>query len=124
MNNNNETFNYTYSATEQEEVRKIREKYIPKSEDKLERLRALDESVTKRGTVVSVIIGILGTLIFGIGMCCCLVWASRWFVPGIIIGVFGIALTASAYPIYSHITAVEREKIAPEIIKLTDELMK
>ncbi len=124
MNNNNETFSYTYSSSEQEEVRKIREKYVPKSEDKLEKLRALDESVTKKGTIVSIIIGVIGTLILGIGMSCCLVWAAKWFVPGIIIGVSGIALTAAAYPIFKRITAAERKRIAPEIIRLTDELMK
>lgn len=48
---NKETFSYTYSAKQQEEIKKIREKYAPKEADKMEQLRRLDESVTRKGTV-------------------------------------------------------------------------
>ena len=43
---------------------------------------------------------------------------------GILIGMIGIVLVCVAYPVYNAITKKEREKIAPEIIRLTDELMK
>lgn len=58
----------------------------------------------------------------GIGMCCTMEWAGRWFVPGIIIGVIGIVMIALAYPLYDRITKKERKKIAPLILKLADEL--
>lgn len=121
--NNNEIFEYTYSAAMQEEVKKIREKYIaaPKEADKLETLRRLDASVTRKGTVLSLILGILGTLIFGTGMCCCLVW--NLFFVGVIVGLIGLVGVSLAYPTYSYITKKEREKIAPQILRLTDELM-
>lgn len=122
--NTSESFHYTYSAKEQEEIKKIREKYIPKEENKMEHLRRLDQSVTRKGTIYSIIIGILGSLLLGIGMSCTLVWQGVWFVPGIIIGVIGIAIIAAAYPVYILVTKQESEKIAPEIIRLTDELMK
>ncbi len=124
MENDNKGFSYTYSSKEQDEVRKIRQKYVTKQEDKIEQLRRLDSSVTKKGTMVSIIIGVIGALVLGVGMCCTMVWADVLFVPGIIIGVFGIGLVSVAYPIYSYITKKERERIAPEIIRLTDELMK
>ncbi len=117
------TFRYTYSAAERSEVEGIRKKYLPKEEDKMEQLRRLDASVGKKGMVISLIMGIVGCLVMGLGMCCCLVWSSVWFVPGIIIGLAGIAGVALAYPIYMHITQKERERIAPEILRLTDELM-
>lgn len=122
--NNKEVFEYTYSAKQQEEVKRIREKYVqsPKEEDKMETLRRLDAGVTQKGTVVSLIFGIIGTLIFGIGMCCCLVWSL--FVLGIIIGAIGIIGLSAAYPLYAYITKKEREKIAPEILRLSEELMK
>ncbi|MBQ8175417.1 MAG: hypothetical protein IJ035_00080 [Oscillospiraceae bacterium] len=120
---NNETFSYTYSAAQQEEIKKIREKYVPKEADKMEQLRRLDASVTQKGTIISLACGIIGALILGTGMCCCLVWTDL-FVLGIIVGIIGIAVVSAAYPIYIHITKKEREKIAPEIIRLTDELMK
>lgn len=123
-NNTNEAFNYTYSAKQQSEIANIRKKYMPAEEDKMELLRKLDRSVTTKGTVISLIVGILGALILGVGMCCCLVWMGFWFVPGIIIGIIGIAVVSVAYPIYLKVTKAERERIAPEIIKLSDELMK
>ena len=120
---NKETFSYTYSAKQQEEVRKIREKYLPKEADKMEQLRRLDKSVTEKGTTLSLIIGIVGTLVMGTGMSMCMVW-TELFIPGVIVGVIGIAGVLLAYPIYSYVTRKEREKIASEIIRLTDELMK
>ena len=123
-NHTNETFLYTYSAKEQEEVKRIRYKYIPKEEDKMEQLRRLDASVNEKATIRSIIVGIFGTLIMGIGMCCCMVWADVWFVPGIVIGLAGMAVIGAAYPVYSKTLKKERAKIAPEIMRLTDELMK
>lgn len=120
---NKETFTYTYSAQQQEEIKKIREKYLPKEADKMEQLRRLDAGVTQKGTVVSLVIGIAGSLILGVGMCCCLVW-TELFILGIIVGTIGIAAVSTAYPAYNFIIKKEREKIAPEIIRLTDELMK
>ncbi len=120
---NKETFSYTYSAKEQEEIKKIREKYVPKEADKMEQLRRLDESVTQKGTVISLVVGIIGALILGTGMSMCMVW-TELFVLGIIVGIVGIVMVSVAYPLYSYVTKKEREKIAPEIIRLTDELMK
>lgn len=120
---NKEAFSYTYSASQQEEVKRIREKYAPKEADKMEQLRQLDSNVTRKGTTVSLIVGIVGALILGTGMSCCMVW-TEYFVIGIAVGIVGIAIVFAAYPLYSYITKKEREKIALEIIRLTDELMK
>lgn len=122
--NENEVFSYTYSAKEQEEVKQIRKKYMPKEADKMEQLRRLDRSVTRKGTAISIVVGIIGALTLGIGMCCAMVWMGQWFVPGIVIGLVGIILVSLAYPLYTHITQKECEKVAPEILRLTDELMK
>lgn len=126
MENQNarETFRYTYSAKEQEEVKQIRQKYMPKEADKMEQLRKLDEGVTKKGVVLALVVGIFGSLILGVGMCCAMVWAGNLFVPGIIVGLVGIAIAAVAYPLYTSTTKKERERIAPEIIQLANELIK
>ena len=118
-----ETFQYTYSAPDQSEVKKIREKYLPKEMTKLDQLRALDASVTRRGNVVSIVHGILFTLLLGLGMSCCMVWAGTWFLPGIVIGCVGLAGVAATYPIYSHIVKQDKAKLAPEILRLTEELI-
>jgi len=115
---------FTYSAKEQEELRSIWQKYLPPEEDKMQRIRDLDTHITNKATAVSIIIGVAGILIMGIGMCCCLVWQGIWFIPGIVIGVVGMASVGMAYPVCQHIVKKEREKIAPEILRLTEELMK
>ena len=123
---NNKTFSYTYSASQQEEIKKIRDKYTAptQTEDKMEQLRRLDKSVTKPGTVVSLIIGVISALILGIGMCCTMVWGDDLFIIGIIIGVFGMIGVICAYSVYAAITKARREKYAAEIIRLSNELMK
>ena len=120
----NTTFQYTYSAREQEELKRIRNKYLPKEENKLELLRRLDAQVTQKATMYSMIVGIIGTLILGIGMCCCMIWADSVFVLGIIVGVIGMGILALAYPLYNRTIKTERERIAPEVLRLTDDLMK
>lgn len=119
------SFTYTYSAVQQEEIRRIREKYAPptQAEDKMERLRRLDRDVTKPGLIAALSSGIAGTLIMGFGMCCTMVWGDTLFVPGIVIGVMGIVGICAAYPLYTHITRKRRDKLAPEIMQLSDELM-
>ena len=118
-----EVFEYTYSAPANSEVARIREKYLPKEVTKLDQLRALDASVTKRGNAISIAHGILYSLILGLGMSCCMVWAGTWFVPGIVIGCIGLAGVGATYPIYQHIVKREREKVAPEILRLSEELI-
>ena len=123
-NRDKETFTYSYSAKQQEEIKNIRKKYLPPEEDKMEQLRRLDASVTTPGMIASIAAGILGTLILGAGMCCCMVWGGGWFIPGIIIGITGIVTLSLAYPLYVKLTERQRKKLAPEILRLTDELMK
>ena len=71
MESNNQQkdgFRYTYSAKDQEEIRSIRQKYVPREEDKMERLRRLDRSVAVKARAWSVAVGILGVLVLGFGM--------------------------------------------------------
>ena len=117
-----EVFAYTYSASRQNEVQKIREKYLPKEVTKLDQLRALDAGVTRQGTAVSLVHGILYALVLGLGMSCCMVWGGSLFLPGIVIGCVGLSGVAATYPIYNHIVKQERDRIAPEILRLTEEL--
>lgn len=118
------SFQYSYSSKQQEEVRHIRQKYQPRPEDKMAQLRRLDASATQKGTKIALVVGILSSLILGTGMSLCMVFDSQWFLPGIFIGLVGIAGVAAAYPLYAHITKKERARLAPEILRLTDELLK
>ncbi len=118
----NETFEYSYSAKQQEEIENIRKKYLPKTEDKMEQLRKLDKSVTQKGTILSLILGIVGALILGVGMSCCLEW--EMYVEGSLIGIVGIAILMTAYPVYKFVSNKEKERLAPKILRLSEELAK
>ena len=131
---NKETFNYTYSAKEQDEIKAIRKKYAApeETEDKMAQLRRLDASVTQKAQAVSLVFGVIGALILGFGMSLAMTnlgeilgsYRGMAMLFGIIIGIVGIVLVSLAYPLYNSIVKKEREKIATEIIRLTDELMK
>lgn len=133
-NRDNETFRFTYSAKEQEEVKAIRKKYTApeEKEDKMAQLRRLDASVIQKATAVALVFGIIGALLLGFGMSLAMTELSEVLgglrsmaiLVGIAVGIIGIVLMCLAYPIYNRIVKKERKKIAPEIIRLTDELMK
>ena len=122
MENQNQTIHYTYSAMQQEEIQNIRKRYLPKEEDKMEQLRRLDQGTTKKGRILSITLGVIGCLLLGVGMCCTMVWMEQLFIPGIIIGLIGIGAVIAAYPLYTRVTRKEREKVAPQILQLTEEL--
>ena len=137
MDNNNQEksgFTYTYSAKEQAELRRIRDKYTAptEAEDKMARLRRLDASVTNTAQAVALVFGVIGTLILGFGMSLVMTDLAEILglsgvlatVVGIISGVAGGILASLAYPVYNAIVKAKRKKLAPEIIRLTDELMK
>ncbi len=125
MNQNQENqsaFHYTYSPENQAELKRIRAKYLPPEEDKMEQIRHLDARVYNKACILSLIVGILGAMIFGTGLSLCLVWHS--YVFGVLLGVLGVIACLPAYPLYVHITKKEKERIAPEILRLTEELLK
>ena len=138
MDNNNENkssgFSYTYSAKEIADIKKIRDKYTEKSEseDKMQRLRRLDASVSKAAISVALAFGIIGVLLLGFGMSLCMTdlceilgaHGDLAMIIGIPVGVVGGIFASLAYPIYHAIVKAKRKKLAPEIIRLTDELMK
>ncbi len=119
---NKDSFEYTYSATEQEEIRQIREKYLPQPESRLSQLRRLDASVTRTACMAAVSVGLVGTLVLGAGMSMCLVWEETLFFPGIAVGLAGILGIVLAYPVHGYVERKARKRIAPEILRLTENL--
>jgi len=117
-----EHFNFTYSAEKQAEIDAIRKKYLPREEqeNKLEQLRRLDESVTTPGFVAAMTLGILSALVFGVGMCCFLVWAR--FLLGAVVCVIGVVGMLAAPWLYRKLVEKRKKEIAPAILRLTEEL--
>lgn len=133
MNHNpeGETFHFTYSAKQQDEIRKIRQKYEAPTEDKMAALRQLDAGVTRKATMRAITVGLTGALIMGTGMSLVMTSLGKFFgfpeefsmLLGIIVGIVGLVLAGCAYPLFHHTLRALRKKIAPEILRLTDELM-
>ena len=124
-------FKYTYSAKEQDEIKKIRQKYQPQEQDGMTTLRKLDAKASEKATIMSFVLGIVGALILGSGMSVIMtdigtvlgVTGLAGIITGIILGLVGMVLVVLAYPVYSKVLKKEREKVAPEILRLTEELM-
>ena len=135
MENNTQNqsgFSYTYSAKEQEEIKRIRDKYTPptEAEDKMDRLRRLDASVTRTAQTVAIVFGIAGALILGLGMSLCMTdfaeilgaYSDAAMVIGIAVGMLGGIIASLAWPIYKAVVKAKRARLAPEIIRLADEI--
>ena len=120
-------FNYKYTApTEEErkEIQKIKNQYLApsqNSESKYERLKKLHAKVYQPATTVALILGIIGILIFGLGLTMVLEWGI--FVWGVVVMVLGCVPIALAYPVYNLIIKSGKKKYGEEIIKLSNELL-
>ena len=120
----NKPFTYNYSAARNKEVESIRRKYLPEEESKLETLKRLDYKVQSAGMIESLCIGIIGALVFGIGMCFFLeVFAGVAWLTALFM-IIGTLLMIPAYPIYRRIAHRTKEKLTPEILRLSEEIMK
>ena len=125
----NHSFEYTYSAKRQQEVEEIRKAYLPKEEDKMAELRRLHALPTRKAQAASLAAGIIGALTLGTGMSLCMTdlaasLGDLAMVVGVTTGLAGIIPVAMAYPIYNRTLKKERERIAPEILRMADELLK
>ena len=120
----NNTFSYNYSAARNKEVESIRRKYMPHEESKLERLKKLDLRVQTAGTIESLCFGIVGALVFGLGMCFFLdVFAGAIWLTALLM-VLGAVIMIPAYPIYRKIASKIKAELTPEILRLSEEIIK
>ena len=120
----NKSFTYNYSAARNKEVESIRRKYMPREESKLEKLKRLDYRVQMAGMIEGLCFGIIGALVFGIGMCFFLdVFAGAAWLTAILM-ICGTLLMIPAYPIYRRIAHKTKAELTPEILRLSEEIMK
>ena len=123
---NKNEFEYSYVApteAERREIEKIKRQYEGKTEKeiKLERIRRLDSFVQNFSMTLSLIVGVMGTLIFGLGLSMILVWSITVF--GRIVCIVGAVPVAAAYPIFLVTMKRNKEKYGEEILKLSNEIL-
>ena len=106
----------------------------------MEQLRKLHHSAGQKAQAASIAMGVIGALLLGTGMSLCMTELGAalgqlamvlgilvgliGLVLGILVGLIGLVLVALAYPLYQRTLRKERARIAPEILRLTDELLK
>ena len=125
----NNAFEYTYSPQRQLEVEEIRRQYLPKEEDKLAELRKLHAIPTQKAQAAALAVGVIGALILGTGMSLCMTdigaaLGRLAMIVGIAVGLVGMVRAARAYPVYNRVLKKQRAKVAPEILHLSEELLK
>lgn len=121
MSNEN-TFHYTYSASQNQEVLRIRKKYLPQEESKLEELKRLDNLVQNSGIMEALCAGIGGCMIFGLGLCLAMEVIGHMVWLGVLLGLVGVSGMLSAFPVYRRFFNHAKEKYVPRILELTAEL--
>ena len=119
----NNTFTYQYSSARNREIESIRKRYLPKEENKLERLKELDRKVKSAGMIESLCFGVIGVLVFGIAMCFGLGVFNTMMWPAIPFGIIGIMLMLPAYPLYKYLHNKRKNELAPEILRLSEEII-
>ena len=124
-----EKFSYTYSAPENQEVLRIRDKYLPREESKLEELKRLDSKVKRPATIFAYTFGAFSAIIMGAGMSLVMtdigsiLGMQNSIVPGICVGILGLAMASLTYPIYKAILKGRKETYAAKILELGEALL-
>lgn len=112
---------------------RIREQYEEKSESNIYKLRRLHAKVKRPAATIAYILGTLGALVLGIGMCFAMnvleagtygfiIIKDNMMLPGIIIGLIGIIVISVNYPIYKAFLSCRKRKYAAQIIELSDKI--
>lgn len=119
-------FEYKYSAPTQEERKEIefiQNQYKEKDsrQTKLERLRMLDNKVKNIPVCVSLVLGICGVLIFGLGLTMILEW--KLMLWGIIVSIVGCVPMSLAYYVYRKLFKNLKSKHSNEILSISNELL-
>ena len=103
----------------------IAKEYAPKDNSKIIALRKLDAKAKMPATVFTYTLGILSTLVVGVGMCLAMqVIGSGLFamIAGILIGIVGMIGCGVNYPIYKKMLEKGKAKYAYEIVELARQI--
>lgn len=118
-------FRYTYTAPTEEERREIESIRAAYRKDvrseKLERLRCLNARVKNGAMSVALTLGVLGLLVFGLGMTMILEWGI--LAGGVAVSAAGVLPMAAAAPAYNFVLRRGKEKYGEEIVRLSEELL-
>jgi len=109
-------------------VQKIRTQYTEAKHTELDELKALDAKVKRPANTFAYIYGSVSAIVMGAGMSLVMTEIGAMIgitsmIPGIVIGVVGLGMALSTYPIYKRMLNSRKKKYAPEILKLSEKLL-
>ena len=110
-------------TTEQQTIERIRASYTEKEITKLDELKALDKKVKRPAQIFAYVYGSVSSLVLGTGMCLAMKVIGNSMALGVGIGLVGIALALSTYPIFKAMLKRRRNKYAKQIFELSDGLL-
>lgn len=116
-------FTYRYSGVKSREIERIREKYLPSEESDLDKLKRLDRRVQNAGVPTGLAVGVVGCLLFGVGLCAALGVLPGALLLGVPLGVIGTGIMLLAYPAYKRAVGKIKAELVPEILRLSEKLL-
>lgn len=111
-------------------VQKIRSQYTEKEFSQLETLKALDKKVKKPANTFAYTFGSVSAVVMGTGMSFVMtdlgnkLGLGDMMIPGIMVGILGLAMALLTYPIYKKILSRRKEMYSEEILRLSESLLK
>ncbi len=110
-------------TTETKTIERIRASYTPRTITKFDELKALDRKVKRPAQIFAYVYGSISSLVLGTGMCLAMKVIGNSMVLGVGVGLVGIALTLTTYPIFNAILKRRKNKYAKQIFELSDSLL-
>ena len=110
-----------YKAQIAFEVNQIRNKYLPQDQNKLEQLKKLDKQATVPGKKAVIIMILISLALIGTGIP--LIALLNLILPGTICCVLSLSCAFLIKPVYGFVTEKERTRLAPQIMRLSDEIL-
>ena len=111
-------------------VEKIRSQYTQERHTELDALKALDARVKRPAKVFGFTWGTVGAMVMGAGMSLVMtdigavLGLEETLVPGIAVGVAGMVMALTTWPIYQKILTSRKKKFAAQIMELSERIMK
>ena len=111
------------TMTESKMVESIKAQYLPEERSGLDELKALDRKVKRPAEIFAYTFGIVGSLVLGTGMCLAMEVIGSMMALGIVVGVLGIAMSLTTYPLFKKFLGRRKKKYSEKIFALSDEIL-
>ena len=125
MNDENK-FEFTYKALTEGErltIESIKDQYREKTDEEAtyEKIVRLDRKIKNTAQIVALVVGVIGFLIFGLGMSMILAWEI--YVWGVLVALLGAPFFALAPILNKKLLKQGKKKYGAEILRLSEELL-